>query len=164
MEFFLLHLLKFFLSELNKNYIVFTSSLTKLDTNYKNTLSTQKKLKYLHRHSSCVVTNLQEQIKEKNTQIVRLKAAQIKDPVFGTNKKSEPKLGAEISEDNTRLVDILKEQLEHKTVEVEGTIKLLETTKLTLREMSEVFLKEREDWEKRVGQLEDEGQRVQVGC
>ena len=130
-----------------------------MEGNFKHALNLQKKLEFLNRHSSCIVTDLQSQIKEKNNTIVKLKAAQLKDPVsFSLPRKNDDKVPSEPDQ----LVRLLKEQLLQKTTEVEQTVKLLETAQMSARELSEVFLLERKECAEKISRLEEEAYRLTV--
>ena len=134
-----------------------SSSILAVEGNYSNVLTTQKKLEFLNCHTSCIISDLQTQIKEKNTTIVKLKAAQLKVPVVNLPAKVEVK-----SPEDNKLVSLLREQLVQKTSEMEQTVKLLETAKMSARELSEVFVVERADCGEKIAQLEDRVFRLQV--
>ncbi|XP_063689934.1 uncharacterized protein LOC134822672 [Bolinopsis microptera] len=144
-------------NELNKSYSSLSNSILAVEGNYSNVLTTQKKLKFLNCHSSCIISDLQTQMKERNTTIVKLKAAQLKIPVVNLPAKVE-----EISPEDNKLVSLLREQLDQKTSEMEQTVKLLETAKMSARELSEVFLVERADCAEKIAQLEERVFRLQV--
>ena len=134
-------------------------SISAVEGNFKNALNVQKKLEFLNRHSSCIVTDLQSQIKEKNNTIVKLKAAHLKDPVsFCMPRKNDDMVFSE----HDQLVRLLKEQLLQKTTEVEQTVKLLETAQMSARELSEVFLLERKECAEKISHLEEEAYRLTV--
>ncbi|KAL5248859.1 hypothetical protein ACHWQZ_G017897 [Mnemiopsis leidyi] len=147
------------LNDLNKNYSALAGSISAVETNFKNALNLQRKLEYCKAHSSCIVKDLQSQIKEKNQLIVKLKAAQLKDPasVFVPSKYEE-----KVFEEHNKLVTFLKEQLLEKTTEVEQTVKLMETAQMSARELSEVFLLERKESAEKIANLEEEAFRLTV--
>ena len=144
-------------SELNKGYSALSNSIAAVEGNFKNALVVQKKLEFLNRHSSCIVKDLQDQIKEKNKTIVKLKAVQLKDPVIIQQTKVE-----ECTPERNQLVSLLKEQLEHKTSEIEKTMRLLETAETSTRELSEVFLAERTECAENISQLEEKTFKLEV--
>ena len=134
-----------------------SNSILAVEGNYSNVLTTQKKLEFLNCHTSCIISDLQTQIKVKNTTIVKLKAAQLKVPVVNLPAKVEEK-----SPEDNKLVSLLREQLVQKASEMEQTVKLLETAKMSARELSEVFVVDRADCGEKIAQLEDRVFRLQV--
>ena len=134
-----------------------SNSIAAVEGNFKNALVVQKKLEFLNRHSSCIVKDLQDQIKEKNKTIVKLKAVQLKDPVIIQQTKVE-----ECTPERNQLVSLLKEQLEHKTSEIEKTMRLLETAETSTRELSEVFLAERTECTEKISHLDEKAFKLEV--
>ena len=143
-------------AELSKSNFILGTLISSLENRLRDAKQVQDKLKILNRHSSCIIDDLQNQIKDKNTTIVRLKADQLKEPI-----KSASNLSMVTTEEDKLLISSLKEKIVNKTDEIEKLNKLVTTTKTSERELSQVFLIEKGQNSQKIAELESQNQKLQ---